>query len=250
MAMLRFASRPPTSRSSTAPVPMSANSERGKNTSGLPARSRVKNSASAIGMPSSTFFRDETDGLTRFCSMSEIRPLVTPARLASSRCERPYIWRTAFRCAPTSMLIVCIILNTSAECEPKIEESVEFLYHSACPRCPTATLPHEDRMNARITPATAKTDLDAFWMPFTANRQFKSQPRLLAKAEGMHYWTPEGREVLDAVAGLWCVNAGHSRREITEAVTKQIGTMDFAPTFQMGHPIGFELANRLAAIAP
>src|ERR1700722_4094314 len=105
-------------------------------------------------------------------------------------------------------------------------------------------------MNARITPAPAKTDLDAFWMPFTANRQFKSQPRLLAKAEGMHYWTPEGREVLDAVAGLWCVNAGHGRREITDAVTKQIGTMDFAPTFQMGHPIAFELASRLAAIAP
>jgi len=105
-------------------------------------------------------------------------------------------------------------------------------------------------MNARITPAPAKTDLDAFWMPFTANRQFKGQPRLLAKAEGMHYWTPEGREVLDAVAGLWCVNAGHGRREITDAVTKQIGTMDFAPTFQMGHPIAFELASRLAAIAP
>jgi beta-alanine--pyruvate transaminase len=105
-------------------------------------------------------------------------------------------------------------------------------------------------MNARITPAPAKTDLDAFWMPFTANRQFKGQPRLLAKAEGMKYWTPEGREVLDAVAGLWCVNAGHGRREITEAVTQQISVMDFAPTFQMGHPIGFELANRLAAIAP
>jgi beta-alanine--pyruvate transaminase len=105
-------------------------------------------------------------------------------------------------------------------------------------------------MNARITPAPAKTDLDAFWMPFTANRQFKGQPRLLARAEGMHYWTPEGREVLDGVAGLWCVNAGHGRREITEAVTKQLGAMDFAPTFQMGHPIGFELANRLAAIAP
>jgi beta-alanine--pyruvate transaminase len=105
-------------------------------------------------------------------------------------------------------------------------------------------------MNARITPAPAKTDLDAFWMPFTANRQFKGHPRLLARAEGMHYWTPEGREVLDGVAGLWCVNAGHGRREITEAVTKQLGTMEFAPTFQMGHPIAFELANRLAAIAP
>ena len=63
----------------------------------------------------------------------------------------------------------------------------------------------------------------------------------------MHYWTADGRQVLDAVAGLWCVNAGHGRREITEAVTRQLGTMEYAPTFQMGHPIAFELANRLAA---
>src|SRR5271154_6702733 len=106
-------------------------------------------------------------------------------------------------------------------------------------------------MNARLTPAAVRTpELDAFWMPFTANRQFKAGPRLLARAEGMYYWTNDGREVLDGVAGLWCVNAGHGRREITEAVTKQLNTMEFAPTFQMGHPIAFELANRLAKIAP
>jgi beta-alanine--pyruvate transaminase len=105
-------------------------------------------------------------------------------------------------------------------------------------------------MNARINPALSNGDLDAFWMPFTANRQFKSNPRLLVRAEGMHYWTADGREILDGVAGLWCVNAGHGRREITEAVTKQLGTMDYAPAFQMGHPIAFELANRLAKIAP
>jgi len=105
-------------------------------------------------------------------------------------------------------------------------------------------------MNAQLTPALANGDLDAFWMPFTANRQFKANPRLLAKASGMHYWTADGREILDAVAGLWCVNAGHGRREITEAVTKQLGTMEFAPTFQMGHPIAFELANRLAKLSP
>jgi beta-alanine--pyruvate transaminase len=105
-------------------------------------------------------------------------------------------------------------------------------------------------MNARITPAAAHGDLDAFWMPFTANRQFKANPRLLARAEGMHYWTADGRKVLDAVAGLWCVNAGHGRREITEAVTRQLNTMEYAPAFQMGHPIAFELANRLAAVAP
>jgi beta-alanine--pyruvate transaminase len=105
-------------------------------------------------------------------------------------------------------------------------------------------------MNAQLTPAPSHEELDAFWMPFTANRQFKANPRLLARAQGMHYWTDDGREVLDGVAGLWCVNAGHARREITEAVTKQLGTMEFAPTFQMGHPIAFELANRLAEIAP
>jgi beta-alanine--pyruvate transaminase len=109
-------------------------------------------------------------------------------------------------------------------------------------------------MNAQLTPAVSPAvsngDLDAFWMPFTANRQFKSNPRLLVRAEGMSYWTADGREVLDGVAGLWCVNAGHSRREITEAVTRQLGTMEFAPAFQMGHPIAFELANRLAKIAP
>ncbi|HWX79051.1 MAG TPA: aspartate aminotransferase family protein [Steroidobacteraceae bacterium] len=105
-------------------------------------------------------------------------------------------------------------------------------------------------MNAQLTPAHANPELDAFWMPFTANRQFKANPRLLARAEGMYYWTQDGREVLDGVAGLWCVNAGHSRREITEAVAKQLATMEYAPTFQMGHPIAFELANRLAKLAP
>jgi beta-alanine--pyruvate transaminase len=87
-------------------------------------------------------------------------------------------------------------------------------------------------------------------MPFTANRQFKAAPRLLARAEGMHYWTPDGRQVLDGVAGLWCVNAGHGRREITEAVAKQIAVMDYAPPFQMGHPLAFELANAIVGIAP
>ena len=105
-------------------------------------------------------------------------------------------------------------------------------------------------MNAKLTPAPAHGGLDAFWMPFTANRQFKANPRMLARAEGMNYWTADGREVLDAVAGLWCVNAGHGRREITEAVARQLQTMEFAPTFQMGHPSAFELANRLVEIAP
>ena len=89
-----------------------------------------------------------------------------------------------------------------------------------------------------------------FWMPFTANRQFKASPRLLEGAEGMYYTDTAGRQVLDGTAGLWCCNAGHGRREITEAVSRQIARMDFAPTFQMGHPLPFELAERLARISP
>ncbi|WP_421852747.1 aspartate aminotransferase family protein [Novosphingobium sp.] len=93
-------------------------------------------------------------------------------------------------------------------------------------------------------------DLAAWWMPFTANRQFKSSPRLLAEARGMFYRSADDREILDGTAGLWCVNAGHGREEIADAVSHQIRTMDFAPAFQMGHPIGFDFATRLAEIAP
>ena len=98
--------------------------------------------------------------------------------------------------------------------------------------------------------AKASLEQAAFWMPFTANRQFKKTPRLLARAEGMFYWTPDGRQVLDGTSGLWCVNAGHCRPKIVEAVQRQVATMDFAPTFQMGHPVVFEFAERLAEIAP
>ena len=90
----------------------------------------------------------------------------------------------------------------------------------------------------------------AFWMPYTANRQFKKSPRLLVRAEGMYYWTADGRQILDGQAGLWCVNAGHCRPKIVAAVQKQVAQMDFAPTFQMGHPAAFEFADRLARIAP
>ena len=93
-------------------------------------------------------------------------------------------------------------------------------------------------------------NLDAYWMPFTANRSFKQAPRLLARAAGMYYYTPENREVLDGTAGLWCVNAGHGRREITEAIQRQAAVMDFAPSFQMGHPIAFQAAARLAETLP
>lgn len=92
--------------------------------------------------------------------------------------------------------------------------------------------------------------LDSYWMPFTANRQFKAVPRLLAAADGMYYTSNDGRQVLDGTSGLWCVNAGHGRQEITDAVARQLRTLDYAPCFQMGHPIAFDLAARLAAAAP
>jgi beta-alanine--pyruvate transaminase len=92
--------------------------------------------------------------------------------------------------------------------------------------------------------------MDAFWMPFSANRQFKAEPRLLASASGMFYRSVDGREILDGTGGLWCCNAGHARPRIVEAVQQQIATLDFAPTFQMGHPLPFTLAERLVEIAP
>jgi beta-alanine--pyruvate transaminase len=95
-----------------------------------------------------------------------------------------------------------------------------------------------------------KSGMDAFWMPFTANRQFKQQPRMLAKASGMHFWTPEGREVLDGIAGLWCVNAGHARPKIVKAIAEQAQELDFAPPFNMGHPKAFELAEKLVQLTP
>ncbi|MBT5415306.1 MAG: aspartate aminotransferase family protein [Rhodospirillaceae bacterium] len=93
-------------------------------------------------------------------------------------------------------------------------------------------------------------DLSAFWMPFTANRQFKAAPRLLVEAKDMHYTTQDGRKVLDGTAGLWCVNAGHCREPIVRAVQEQVARMEYAPPFQMGHPAPFELAARLARMAP
>jgi beta-alanine--pyruvate transaminase len=93
-------------------------------------------------------------------------------------------------------------------------------------------------------------DTSHFWMPFTANRQFKSKPRLLASAAGMYYTADDGRKILDGTAGLWCVNAGHCHPKVTAAIQQQAATMDFAPTFQMGHPKVFEAASALVSIAP
>ncbi|MBB4509712.1 MULTISPECIES: aspartate aminotransferase family protein [Rhizobium] len=93
-------------------------------------------------------------------------------------------------------------------------------------------------------------NLESYWMPFTANRQFKKAPRLLASAEGVYYRDVDGNRVLDGTAGLWCVNAGHGRKSIAQAVERQLMTLDFAPSFQMGHPVAFEFAEKLAEVAP
>ena len=93
-------------------------------------------------------------------------------------------------------------------------------------------------------------NMDAFWMPFTANRQFKQAPRLLKAAKNMHYTDVDGRQILDGTAGLWCCNAGHTRPKITEAIAKQASELDYAPSFQMGHPLAFELSSKLVAMAP
>ena len=106
-----------------------------------------------------------------------------------------------------------------------------------------------DRAQSPLKPAT-DLERSPFWMPYTANREFKKSPRMLERAEGMYYYTPEGRQILDGTAGLWCVNAGHCRPKIAEAIAAQAKKLDFAPTFQMGHPIAFEFAERLAAIMP
>ena len=99
-----------------------------------------------------------------------------------------------------------------------------------------------------ISDVTIPNDLDSLWMPFTDNRSFKKQPKLFSEAEGMYYITPEGRRVLDGTSGLWCVNAGHRRQPIIDAVRKQVEKLDYAPGFQIGHPLSFEFASRLTGM--
>ena len=105
-------------------------------------------------------------------------------------------------------------------------------------------------MSAAALRAEIPNDLAAFWMPFTSNRAFKKRPRLIARSKDMHYYTPEGREILDATAALWCCNAGHNRGRIVEAIQRQAAELDFSPTFSFGHPLVFQLASRIAALAP
>jgi beta-alanine--pyruvate transaminase len=96
----------------------------------------------------------------------------------------------------------------------------------------------------------AANTFEPFWMPFTWNRAYKARPKVLSAAQGMHYTTDDGRTLLDGTAGLWCVNAGHARPRIVEAVQQQVGQLDYAPTFQLGHPQAFQLASRLTGMAP
>ena len=102
---------------------------------------------------------------------------------------------------------------------------------------------------ARIL-ASDLPDLQSYWMPFTGNRYFKEHPRLITRAEGMHCWTHDGRQLIDAVAGLWCCNAGHCHPKIVEAIQRQAATLDYSMAFQLGHPTVFELANKLTNMAP
>ncbi len=100
------------------------------------------------------------------------------------------------------------------------------------------------------TDVAIPNDFEAFWMPFTSNKHFKQEPRLIARAKDMHFTAIDGRQILDATAGLWCCNAGHGRPKIVEAVQRQVADLDFAPSFQFAHPKAFELASRLAALFP
>ncbi len=103
---------------------------------------------------------------------------------------------------------------------------------------------------ARLSADARPNDLEAYWMPFTPNRAFKKAPRLITRAKDMYYYAADGRAVLDATAGLWCCNAGHGRDEIVTAIKRQAEELDYAPAFQFGHPYAFELASRVAALAP
>ena len=106
-------------------------------------------------------------------------------------------------------------------------------------------------MNDRADPKVSQSlENSAFFMPFSMNRQFKKAPRLVERAEGMYYYTTDGRKVIDGTSGLWCVNAGHCRKKIVEAVQQQVATLDFAAPFQFGHPKAFEFADRIAELAP
>jgi beta-alanine--pyruvate transaminase len=108
----------------------------------------------------------------------------------------------------------------------------------------------KERISKVAAPATSVNDMEPYWLPFTANRAFKSAPKILVSAHGMYYRTNDGREILDAVSGLWCSSAGHNHPKIVDAIQQQAATLDYAPAFQVGHPKVFELSSRLIDLAP
>src|SRR5260370_11560603 len=217
----------------------------------------AKNSARPIGMPSRIRLSAPTEGFIWLDSISEIVELVTPERFASSRCES--FWRARMnRSRPP---ISTLIQESCCRCcgsrkyalRPPIRSigcgSTEKGLLSVAKRgSAKGSQQWSDAVTLHQKPNTLQTD--SFWMPFTANRQFKKAPRLFASAEGMYYTSVDGRKVIDGSAGLWCVNAGHGRRQIAAAVDRQLMTLDFAPSFNMGHPLAFDFAERLAEIAP
>ena len=103
---------------------------------------------------------------------------------------------------------------------------------------------------ALTTPRTDAAWLDAHWMPYTGNRDFKAHPRMMVAAQGCYYTDPHGQQIFDGLSGLWCCGLGHGRSEITAAATRQLATLDYSPAFQFGHPLSFELANKLKELTP
>src|SRR6202051_1867425 len=111
-------------------------------------------------------------------------------------------------------------------------------------------MPESEMAQTRPAAATAPNDLESYWLPFTPKRSFKRAPRMIVRAKDMHYYTADNRAVLDGTAGLWCTNAGHNRDPIVAAIKAQAEELDYAPAFQFAHPKSFELASRIAALAP
>ncbi|MCA8885347.1 MAG: aminotransferase class III-fold pyridoxal phosphate-dependent enzyme, partial [Hyphomonadaceae bacterium] len=105
-------------------------------------------------------------------------------------------------------------------------------------------------LHAMLADTPRPNSLDSFWMPFTPNKAFKADPRMVVRAEGMHYYAPDGRAILDGTAGLWCCAAGHGRPRIVEAIQRAAAELDYATNFNLGHPTAFEFANRLGEILP
>ena len=108
-------------------------------------------------------------------------------------------------------------------------------------------------MNDAAPLAAPRTDaafLEAHWMPYSGNRNFKANPRMITSAKGCYYTDQHGKQIFDALSGLWCCGLGHGRSELTAAAAKQMATLDYSPAFQYGHPLSFELANRLVEMTP